>query len=92
MLNEAFAYTFALDNKRKNTPFMKLTQVAIDAINTPRTRLKLALALNKSDDSVKRYISTNDVMLTTAAALKVIKSETGMSESKILESEPQPNA
>jgi len=64
---------------------MKLTPIALEKINTLPTRMKIALALGKSESSVRRYIIDNDDDLTKAAALEVIKSETGLLEEEILE-------
>ena len=66
---------------------MKLTKIALEAINTLPTRMKIALALGKSEPSVRRYIIDNDDNLTKAAALEVIKAETGLVEAEILEAE-----
>jgi hypothetical protein len=63
---------------------MKLSEKALQEINNPNTRLKLALALGLTEQSIIRLISKNHDALTKAAALKVIKSETGMKESQIL--------
>lgn len=46
---------------------------------------KLAEALNCSHASVYRYIADNDILLTTAAALKVIREELKIEDSEILE-------
>lgn len=64
---------------------MNLTQKALDAINNVQTRMKIGLALGISEQAVKKAIVNRSDNLTKAAALKVIKSETGMKESEILE-------
>jgi hypothetical protein len=69
---------------------MKLTLKAIDAIkNNKRVRARLQLELDKSEFTINRYIADNDSngMLTTAAALKVIREETGLNDSQILETQ-----
>lgn len=69
---------------------MKLTQKAIDAIrNNKRARARLQLDLDKSEYTINKYIADNEVnsMLTTATALQVIRQETGLSDSEILEDE-----
>lgn len=69
---------------------MKLTIKAIDAIrNNKRARARLQLDLNKSEFTINRYIADNDIMLTTAQALEVIRQETGLSDDQILEKEPE---
>jgi len=66
---------------------MKLTNIAIQAIidHSPGIKLKLALALNCSEGSINRYIRENDDNLTKAAALEVIRKETGLTDEEILE-------
>lgn len=64
---------------------MKLTEQALKAIDSMNIRMKVAIALRKSDDTIKRYIRTNDDSLTKAASLQVIKDETGLTEDEILE-------
>jgi hypothetical protein len=69
---------------------MKLTQKAIDALkNHKRARARLQLDLNKSEYTINRYIADNDIMLTTATALKVIREETGISDDQLLEIEQE---
>lgn len=48
--------------------------------------------LDKSEYTINRYIAENEEngMLTTAAALKVIREETGLTDEQILEVEPEP--
>lgn len=67
---------------------MKLTQKAIDALKSnKRARARLQLDMDKSEYTVNRWISENDHngSLTTAAALKVIREETGLDDGEILE-------
>lgn len=64
---------------------MRLTKKALKAINTKFIRPKLALALNISEVTMIRYISTNSENLTKAAALNVIKETTGLTDEEILE-------
>jgi hypothetical protein len=68
---------------------MRLTQKALNAIDNQATRMKIALSLGCSDISVRRYIETNSDNLTKAASLKVIREETGLTDSEILEEEKQ---
>lgn len=64
---------------------MKLTQKAINKIKDPQIRMKIALALKVSDQTITRYINNNDEELTKAAALEVIRTETGLTDKEILE-------
>jgi len=65
---------------------MKLTKRAIASIllHSPDIKLKLALALGCSEGTINRYIRENDDNLTKAAALEVIRKETGLKDSDIL--------
>lgn len=63
---------------------MILSGEALRLINNKRVRLHLAFALNCTEQTIIRYINTNDDTLTKAAALEVIRKETGMSDSEIL--------
>jgi hypothetical protein len=65
---------------------MRLTEAAIKAINVKSIRPLLALALGKSEQSIIRYIGSNEEngMLTTAAALKVVTEQTGLKLDEIL--------
>lgn len=66
---------------------MKLTANAISAINKPNIRLKMALGLGFSETWIRSLISANknNGPLTTAKALEVIREETELDESQILE-------
>jgi hypothetical protein len=63
---------------------MKLTQKALSKIKDPKIRARLVLALGVTDQSIMNYIKSNSDELTKAAALKVIREETGMDDSQIL--------
>lgn len=63
----------------------KLTNKALDMINQPRTRTRLALELKCTDNTIRAYIKHNSDNLTKAAALQVIREETGLKDSEILE-------
>lgn len=69
--------------------YMKLTRKAIKGIKEQGTRLKLALALGFSEQWIIKVIDANksNGPLTTALALKVIREETGLTDSEILEEE-----
>lgn len=66
---------------------MKLTEQAITATNKLETRLKLALALKVSERWISKILETNpdENLLTKAIATKIIKKETGLKQSEILE-------
>ncbi|OLY94801.1 hypothetical protein [Cnuella takakiae] len=67
---------------------MKLTQLALGAIrNNKRVRARLQLELDRSEYTINRYVQENDIMLTTATALKIIREETGLTTKQILEKE-----
>lgn len=63
---------------------MKLTQKALSKIKDPKVRARLVIALGVTDQSIMNYIKSNSDELTKAAALKVIREETGMDDSQIL--------
>lgn len=68
---------------------MKLSKKALKGIRDQSTRLKLALALKFSQQWIDRVANANKANgpLTTASALKVIREETGLTDSEILEQE-----
>jgi hypothetical protein len=66
---------------------MRLTKKALKAIDKQKVRLLIALALECSEMSVRRYIESNDDNLTKAASLKVIREELGLTDAEILEEE-----
>lgn len=68
---------------------MKLSKKAISSIDRMELRMKLGLLLGKSEMTIKRYLATNDVLLTTKQALEFIKASTGLTEEEILETESQ---
>lgn len=67
---------------------MRLSLTAIETIK-PDTRLKtlLALELGKSVYTITKWLNDNDDNLTKAAALKVIRDYTGLTDQQILETE-----
>lgn len=72
---------------------MRLTHLALIAIKGSDDLVpKLAEALGVSNPSIYKYIRENNIILTTASALRVIREETGLEDSQILEeSEPAEN-
>jgi hypothetical protein len=62
-----------------------LSTIALNLIlHNSRIKQKIADACSTSYWTVHRWSKNNDVMLTTACALKVIREETGLSDSEIL--------
>jgi predicted DNA-binding transcriptional regulator AlpA len=67
---------------------MKLSQLAIQKIlDSKSLPKKIQEALGVSRVTIWRYIKDNDDELTKAAALKVIREETGLTDDEILEVE-----
>jgi hypothetical protein len=66
---------------------MRLSRIAILAVKgaSPGIVKKLAGAIGVSEPSIYRFINDNDDNLTKAAALKVIREETGLTDEEILE-------
>lgn len=66
---------------------MKLTNKAIEALNSRSTMLALALALGFTEIWIKKLVDANkdNGPLTTVKALQVIKAETKLEDSQILE-------
>lgn len=66
---------------------MKLSEKAINALaqNQNMVKQKVAIALGCSEASVNRYIRDNNDELTKAAAIEVIRKETGLTRREILE-------
>lgn len=66
---------------------MRLSRIAILAIKgaSPGIIEPLADAMGVSEPSVYKYINDNNDNLTKAAALKVIRKETGLKDEEILE-------
>lgn len=68
---------------------MKLTQQVIERIKQPQVRRELTVALKCTDQTIIRHIKGNEDNgeLTKAAALKVIREVTGLTDQEILETE-----
>lgn len=66
---------------------MKLSRIAILAIRgaSPGIVKRLAEAIEASEPSIYKWISDNHSNLTKAAAMKVIREETGLTDEQILE-------
>jgi hypothetical protein len=68
---------------------MQLSNIALLALrgSEKAVKQKIADATGASIDAVYRWIRDNDDNLTKAAVLKVIREETGLTDSEILEEE-----
>lgn len=67
---------------------MRLSDKAIIAIKeSTRLKTRLALAMNRSVYTIDVWLKDNSDDLTKAAALAVIREETGLTDSEILENE-----
>ena len=66
---------------------MKISGIAILALRGTSTdfKQKLAGVLGVSLSSVYRYLETNDDNLTKAAAMQLIRQETGLTDQQLLE-------
>lgn len=63
-----------------------LTQTAIKEIRkSKRCRNRLTLLFNKNSRTVDRYIESNHILLTADTAVTIIREETGLKKSEILE-------
>jgi IS30 family transposase len=68
---------------------MRLTKVAIMAIyGGEEIKDRLMEEMDISPATLYRWLNKNDDNLTKAAALKVIREETGLTDEQILEEEP----
>jgi hypothetical protein len=78
-----------LFQQSQNENTMKLSNAAIERISERRILLLLALALDISEQWMRRVIEANkdNGPLTTAMALKVIAEQTGLKQEDILETE-----
>jgi hypothetical protein len=69
---------------------MRLSQLAIQKIQDSKSLpKKIQDALGVSRVTMWKYLKDNDDELTKAAALKVIREETGLTDEEILEVEPE---
>jgi len=64
---------------------MILKENIYDLINTQRIRLLIAIEQNVGEQTVKSWIANRSEQLTLASVLKVIKEQTGLTESELLE-------
>jgi len=75
--------------QQHNEYTMKLSNIALGRISERKVLLQLALALDFTEQWMRRVIENNkdNGPLTTAKALQTIREETGLSDSEILEEE-----
>lgn len=72
---------------------MQLTEQALAGIRkSTRAKNRLALANDCSVYTIDRWLKDNDDSLTKAASLAVIREETGLADSEILEETGKVNA
>jgi hypothetical protein len=65
-----------------------LSKKAIEALKASESmKGRIAEALGRSVYTVNRWMYDNDVMLTTATALQIIREETGLTDDEILQKE-----
>jgi len=63
-----------------------IKQLYLDQVNaSPVCKAQLQIALGKSYSAIQRYVNENNILLTTATALSVLKKFTGVSERELLE-------
>jgi hypothetical protein len=66
---------------------IKLNETALDAIKaSTKIKGRLQATLDISSNTLYKYIKTNDMLLTTASALAVLREETGRKDSDLLTS------
>lgn len=70
---------------------MRLTQKALQQINTTQVRLRLAMQFDCTERWISQLIKENqsDGDLTKASALNIIREQTGLSDAEILEEDKQ---
>lgn len=84
-----FLTIFALQLYKSNIRLMQLSSKAIDAIKSnTRAKTRLALVNDCSVFTIDRWLSTNNIDLTRAGSLQVIREETGLTDSEVLEETP----
>ncbi len=66
---------------------MRLSQIALQKINTGQVRLRLAMQFDCTERWISQLIkeNLNDGDLTKASALQIIREQTGLSDGEILE-------
>jgi uncharacterized protein YacL (UPF0231 family) len=66
---------------------MRLSQIALQKINTGQVRLRLAMQFDCTERWISQLIkeNLNDGDLTKASALEIIRTQTGLTDTEILE-------
>jgi len=66
---------------------MRLSQKALQQINTTQVRLRLAMQFNCTERWISQLIKENqsDGDLTKASAMQIIREQTGLTDAEILE-------
>lgn len=68
-----------------------ITDTAIREIKgNNRLMAKLMIAFDRGQNTIENWCASKDVRLTTPTAVQVIKEETGLEDSQILEEEKEP--
>lgn len=81
-----YIHLYQIIKSNKNYQDMRLTHLAIIAVKGSGDIVpKLGEALGVSNPTIYKYIREKSDELTKAAALKVIREETGLSDEQILE-------
>lgn len=66
-----------------------LSKTALERIRqSKKCRIALQYAMNKTDATIYRWLDENNIILTTVAALQIIREETGLTDDEILEQTP----
>lgn len=70
---------------------MRLSQKALQQINTTQVRLRLAMQFDCTERWISQLIKENqsDGDLTKASALQIIREQTGLNDTEILEEDKQ---
>lgn len=64
---------------------MKLSNQALKKVDdTPGLKNQLAAAFKKSEATVRRWIKSNNIMLTHEISISLIEKETGLTRDKII--------
>lgn len=70
---------------------MRLSATALQKINTTQVRLRLAMQFDCTERWISQLIkeNNNDGDLTKASAMQIIREQTGLTDSEILEDEKE---
>lgn len=71
---------------------MAISDKAIDSIKgNNRLMGRLMIAFNRGQNTIENWMAAKDIRLTTPTAVQIIKEETGLEDSQILEAESVQN-